>query len=105
MLLAAAVSYTKNRKRAMLMAIHIVVLRQFIGGNVLVTFSGQIVDAFNKLEGFWTPLVVNILQLIANFFAVSFITKKFGRRPLFLFGTLTLCLFNFALVAVLILRQ
>jgi hypothetical protein len=47
-LLQAAVSFTKNRKRALLMAIHIVLLRQFIGGNVLVTFSGQIIHQLNN---------------------------------------------------------
>ncbi len=37
------------------------------------------------------------MQLIANFFAVFFITKIFGRRPLFLFGTFMLIILNFAI--------
>jgi hypothetical protein len=46
-LLKAAVSYTKNRKRALLMAVHVQTYRNFIGGNVLVTFSGQIISQFS----------------------------------------------------------
>lgn len=100
----AAVSYTGNRKRALRMGVHIVILRQFIGGNVLVTFSGQIMQAFSPggteyLR--YTPLFVNGLQLISNFFAVSYITKILGRRPLFIFGTAALTLFDLALALVL----
>lgn len=83
------------------MALNIIVLRQFIGGNCLVTFSGQIIDVFNKNLGSYTALVINIIQLIGNTIAVFFVTKVIGRRPLLLFGTAFLTIFNFAIAIVL----
>lgn len=95
-MIAAAVSYTKNRKRALLMAIHITTFRQFIGGNVLVTFSGQIIEFFNP-NAKYTALIINCLQLVANSVSVFYICKVLGRRPMFLIGASSLTILNFAI--------
>jgi len=92
-----AVSYTKNRSRALLMAFHIQSYKNFIGGNVLVTFSGQIISQFAPLLGQYTALIINLLQLIFNAISTFVITKKFGRRPLFLIGSLGLTIFDLVL--------
>jgi hypothetical protein len=98
-LVAAAVSYTKNRKRALMMAIHICTFRQFIGGNVLVTFSGQIVAAFPNLQkaSVYTALVINCMQLVTNSISLFTISKMVGKRPIFLVGCIGLTLINFGL--------
>lgn len=84
------------------MAVHVQTYRNFIGGNVLVTFSGQIITPFSPQLGKYTALIINILQLIFNTISTFIITKKFGRRPLFLIGALGLTLLNFVLAIVLV---
>lgn len=84
------------------MAIHVQTYRNFIGGNVLVTFSGQIISQFSPALGKYTALIINILQLIFNVISAFVITKKFGRRPLFLIGSLGLTIFDLALALVLL---
>lgn len=101
-MLKAAVSYTKNRGRALLMAYHVQSYKNFIGANVLVTFSGQIISPFSPILGQYTALIINILQLICNTISTFVITKNFGRRPLFLIGSLGLTIFNIALAIVLV---
>jgi hypothetical protein len=98
-LVAAAVSYTKNRKRALLMAVHITTFRQFIGGNVLVTFSGQIIGAFPNMhsEAKYTALVINCMQLLTNAISLFTTSKTVGRRPLFLIGSVGLTIINFGI--------
>ena len=98
-LVNAAVSYTKNRKRALLMAIHIATFRQFIGGNVLVTFSTQIMEAFASPESDarYTGLIINCFQLFTNAVSLFTFSKTLGRRPLFLFGSIIATILNFGL--------
>jgi MFS family permease len=81
------------------MAIHITVYRQFIGANVLVTFSSQIVSIFfpgNSIAAF-TGLIVNCIQLLSNAVALFSFTRYFGRRPMFLFGSISVTIVNWAL--------
>lgn len=101
-LIKNAVSYTKNRYRALLMAFHVQAYKNFIGGNVLVTFSGQIISHFAPVLSQYTALIINILQLIFNAFSTFIITKKFGRRSLFLIGSMGLTILNIVLAIVLI---
>lgn len=81
------------------MAIHITTFRQFVGGNALVTFSGQIVDKFPGLTnaGGYTALVINCLQLLTNAISLFTFSKIVGRRPLFLIGAFSLTVFNFVI--------
>ena len=98
-LVAAAVSYTKNRKRALIMAIHMCTFRQFIGANVLVIYSGQIVGAFPNMQkaSNYTPLVINYLQLATNVISLFTLSRMVGKRPNFLVGCVGLTLLNFAI--------
>jgi hypothetical protein len=98
-LISAAVSYTKNRKRALIMAIHIATFRQFSGANVLVTFSTQIMEAFTGPNSFarFTGLIINLIQLLANAISLFTFAKEMGRRTLFLFGAICLTIFNFGI--------
>lgn len=80
------------------MAIHITTFRQLIGANVLVTFSGQIVANFIKGSiKEYTALIVNCFQLFSNTLTLFTITKKFGRRPIFVVGSIGLTVFNFGI--------
>jgi hypothetical protein len=67
----------------------------------LVTFSGQIISYFDVTYGEYTPLVINIIQFIANFIAAFVVTKYFGKRPLLIFGTGCLLAANFVIALVL----
>lgn len=81
------------------MAIHVTTYRQFIGANVLVTFSTQIVEGFlgtNSIATF-TGLIVNCIQLLSNAVALFSLTKYFGRRPMILFGSIAVTLVNWGL--------
>jgi len=83
------------------MGMHVIVLRQFSGGNCLVTFSGQIVSVFNKTEGDYTPLLINLIQFVTDIIAAFVVTKIFGRRPLLIIGTALIMVANFIIGAVL----
>lgn len=82
------------------MAIHITTFRQLIGANVLVTFSGQIVSVFIKGKSSiaeYIGLIVNCFQLFSNTLTLFTITKKFGRRPIFVVGSIGLTVLNFGI--------
>ncbi len=91
----------ENKKRALRMAIHITTLRQLIGANVLVTFSGQIVAFFVKSKQHsiadYTGLIVNCFQLFSNTITLFTITKMFGRRPIFVVGSIGVTTLNFGI--------
>jgi hypothetical protein len=87
--------YPKKIKRALLMGLNFILIRQFIGGNTLVTFSGPIIAAFDPNAAEYVPLVIDFIQFIFNAIAVLFLAKKFGRRPLGLFGVVSLTILNF----------
>ena len=70
------------------MGIHIVILRQFIGGNCLVTFSGQIIKQFNANLSTHMALILNSLQFATDLLSVLFITGRYGRKPILIVGTL-----------------
>ncbi len=86
------------------MAIHITVYRQFIGANVLVTFSTQIVEGFFGKDSVTvlTGLIVNCIQLFSNAVSVFTLTKYFGKRPMIIFGSITVTAVNWALAIALI---
>jgi hypothetical protein len=93
--------YTANKTRAFLLAIHICVLRQFIGGNVLVSFSNQIVETYIQ-NARLTALFLNILQLISNASSLLYFSNRFGRRILELIGTFGLMILNFGIAIALL---
>jgi MFS family permease len=74
--------------RAYWMGIHICMLRQLIGGNCLITFSGQIIREFNAGLATQMALILNCIQFGADLFSVIFITGRFGRRRILIVGTL-----------------
>ncbi len=86
------------------MAIHICVFRQFIGANVLVTFSGQIISAFPGLQGAskYTALVLNCMQLFSNAISLFTISKIVAKRPNLLVGCTGLTLLNFGIALTLL---
>lgn len=88
------------------MAVHITTFRQFVGGNALVTFSGQIVDKFPGLHnaGGYTALVINCLQLITNGISLFTFSKIVGRRPLLLTGSFGLTFLNFVIAFALLFK-
>ena len=70
-------------------------MQQFSGVKMIVTEIGIIVYEYNKSLALYSPLIINIVQLLAT--AFSFVTlAKFGRRPLILFGNLGTALCSLA---------
>ena len=97
-----------NRKRALLMAVHITTYRQFIGANVLVTFSTQIIEVFVKNPNspvIYTSLIINCIQLAANGLSPFTVSKLNGRKPAYLAGSIGCTFFNFAIGIGLLLEQ
>ncbi len=82
------------------MGIHVIILRQFIGANCIVTFSGQIIEPFAPTVSTYMALILNVIQLIFNILNILFI--KAGRRPLLLFGTASMSLICLGISLVLI---
>jgi hypothetical protein len=93
-------AYAENRRRALRLAIHITTFRQFVGANVLVTFSTQIVEVFYTnpdSPAIYTSLIVNMVQLLANVANIFVISQLFGKRPPFVFGAIGATIFNFGI--------
>lgn len=76
-------------------------MQQLSGINMIVTEIGSIVGTYDNQMALYAPLIANIIQLIATFFAVMALAH-FGRRTLILFGNLSLALIDI-IVAVLFL--
>lgn len=67
---------------------HIVIMRQLVGGNALITFAGQIIKHFDSALAIHMALILNSVQFLGNLFVVVFLTTHFGRRPILICGTL-----------------
>ena len=97
-----------NRKRALWMAVHITTFRQFIGANVLVTFSTQIIEGFIKNPNspvIYTSLIVNCVQLFGNALSPFTVSKLAGKKPAFLIGSIGCTFFNFGIAFGLLFEQ
>jgi hypothetical protein len=81
-----------------MMGINLCIVRHFVGGNALITSAGVLISFINKSIGHYTPLIINLVQLVAAIVAVLYISPNFGRRPLFLFSLGMLSILNFAIV-------
>jgi len=60
-------------------------MHQMTGANAIVTQVGSIVKKYDPKLGFYTPLAINIVQLVGTISAIT-ILKKVGRRTALLFG-------------------
>jgi hypothetical protein len=72
--------------------IHITVIRHFIGGNTVISQGGVFMNYFDPDLGYWTPLIINSVQLFFVIICVLWIQKFFGKRQLFLFSIPALAL-------------
>ena len=75
-------------QRAYWFAIHIVIMRQLVGGNCLITFAGQIIKHFNPGLAIHMAFILNTVQFFGNLFVVVVLTTHLGRRPILICGTL-----------------
>jgi SP family galactose:H+ symporter-like MFS transporter len=60
-------------------------MQQSTGINAIVTQIGGIVSSHNPEFGYYTPLVINIVQFLGTLAAISLL-NSFGRKPILLFG-------------------
>jgi hypothetical protein len=68
-------------------------MQQMTGVNAIVTQVGTIITKYNKDLGDYTPLIINIVQLICTSLAIGLL-RKVGRRPVINLGNLGLGICN-----------
>ena len=71
-------------------------MQQLTGINAIVTQIGSIMTQHNPSFGYYSPFILNFIQLIATVFAIYAILA-FGRRPILLFGNVALAICDIAL--------
>jgi SP family sugar:H+ symporter-like MFS transporter len=71
-------------------------MQQFTGINAIVTQIGGIVSQHNPVFGYYVPLILNVIQSVSTIGAI-FAIKRFGRRPIILWGNFLLGAFNIVL--------
>lgn len=60
-------------------------MQQATGINAVVTQIGGIVSKHNPTFGFYTPFIINVIQLTAAILS-QFVLRRYGRRPILLSG-------------------
>jgi len=68
-------------------------MQQMTGVNAIVTQVGAIIQKYNQDLGNYTPLIINIVQLISTILTIGLL-RKFGRRPVINLGNLGLGICN-----------
>jgi hypothetical protein len=64
----------KNKQRAFYMGFHLCIIRHFVGGNALITSAGVLLSVIDKSIGHYTPLIINLVQLVAAIAAFVYIS-------------------------------
>ena len=76
-------------------------MQQFSGIKMIITEVGVIFAQYNADISLFDPLISNIVQLVASFFAPMIVTK-FGRKSIASFGNISLSI-NLFIIAILFL--
>jgi hypothetical protein len=84
------------------MACHLCILRDFTGGNAVISQGGLFVKEYGTGLGPYASLIINSVEFISVAFSVLYLQRRFGKRPLFLFSTFTLVILNFAVMGAMI---
>ena len=79
--------------KALFLGFQLPFMQQLSGVNMIVTEIGAITATYDPSVAVYTPLIANIIQLIATLFSIPALTRV-GRKPLILIGNLTLGLFD-----------
>jgi SP family sugar:H+ symporter-like MFS transporter len=80
-------------KKAYILGFELPFMQQMTGVNAIVTQVGAIITKYNQDLGDYTPLIINIVQLICTSLAIGLL-RKVGRRPVINFGNLGLGVCN-----------
>ena len=84
------------------MGINLSILRNFIGGNVLLSQGGLFIKNLNKSLGKWTSLIINGVQFIFILIGLFYVVNQMGKRPLFLISVAVLSISCLALTVAMI---
>jgi hypothetical protein len=95
-------NFDEKKAKAYCLGVHLAAIRNFVGANAIITQGGIFISMFNPGLGQWTSLIVNIIQLIAIVFGMTYVQSIMGKKPLFLISIPVLSLLNFALVIAMI---
>lgn len=89
-------TFHDKKKIAHCLGVNICILRHFTGGNTVVTQGGIFISNFNASLGHYSPLIINLIQLVAVIFGLVVIPSVMGKKPLFLLTLSLLTLLNLA---------
>lgn len=62
------------------------------GINVIIMFERELAETFIPQYATLVPILINAFKLFSSFFSILLL-KYFGRRPIFIHGTLLMALF------------
>ena len=66
------------------MAIHLSILREWIGGNTIMIFAGQMISSVDKEIAPYANTILNTIQLITTAVSTFWLGSLFGRKPLYM---------------------
>jgi len=81
---------------------NVCISRHFTGGNSLIITAGLIVSVYDKTIGKWTPLIINLIQIIALVAYIVCFSHLFGKRKLLILSMGLLAIINTILVVTLV---
>jgi len=71
-------------------------VKNWMGGNAIISQGGQFVKTFDSQLGYYTSIIINSIQFTCIIIGLVYVQKKVGKRPLFLFSVIMLSTFNIA---------
>ncbi len=78
-------------RNAIIVGIHLAILQQFCGINVVTAYGSEIVGGSDPNLRLLVPILINLEQVVAAIFA-SYLLTVVGRKPLLEIGTIISCL-------------
>jgi len=73
------------------------IIRHYLAGNLIITQGGQFINTIDTNLGHWTPITVNLVQLVFVALRVFAFSGQVGKRPSLIFSVGALSLVNFAI--------
>jgi hypothetical protein len=98
-------TYEQKKNYAYCLAIHLSLIRHWIGGNAIISQGGLFIGTFDATLGKYTPIIINCIQFAFVIVGLVFVQKHFGKRSLFLFSITMLSLLNLGVAVAMIFEQ
>jgi hypothetical protein len=102
---APQITFQEKKDKAYCLGLNLCAVRNLNGANAIITQAGIFVAVQNQDLGKYTPLIINMIQMLSTFIGVYWITSCMGKKPLFLISLPLMALMNFAVVLALVYDQ